>query len=252
MKKKIYILILLSFAAMGTQAQKLELSALGSYQSTWIFNQNISDKGDIQDYAAGWGYNYGLGVGFYFNNKIGMEVDGLFDLHSGNYTGTDDSNRTYTSNVKLHMTNIPLLFKLRSSNGAYFEVGPQFSMISHATYSYKQSYYNASTGNNVDTNNSVNVSNMYATSDISAVIGFGVKIKFGSHLSMKTGLRLTWGLADLKGVDALGNDLNNPFLYKDKRATNSASGGLLIGLTWSFGDTEDSGPKPPPPPPTGN
>ena len=229
-------------AAMTASAQNLEVTAMGSYKSTWLFNKNISDLGNIMDYSAGWGYSYGLGITWYFNKSIGVEVDGLYNLHTGAYTGTDSSNQlTYTSSVKLHSLDIPVLFKLRSKNGAFIEVGPQFSTISAADFSFKQS----------NNDRTADATPYYSTSNVSAVLGFGEKIKLSGHFSMRVALRFEYGLTDLKGVDGFGQLLSDPKYYPNKASTNSAAGGFMIGFTYSFGAQEDdsSNPAPPPAPP---
>src|ERR1051325_1331221 len=246
MKKKLLLFVTGVFALSAVQAQKLELFGMGSYNSTWLFNQNISDKGDIQDYAAGWGYNYGAGLAFYFSPKLGIEIDGLMNQHVGAYTATMDSNRPYTSNVKLNAIEIPVLFKLRSGTGAFFEVGPQIGLVSNARYTFHQSY--TSGGSTVLNDTSFDAMSKYGSMNLSAVLGFGIKIKFGKHLGLKTGIRLSYGLLDLKGVDALGQDLGNSTLYTSYKPTNSASGGLFLGLVWSLGGDDNSTPPPPPPP----
>ena len=252
MKKTIPLFLISALFSTLMTAQQLEISARGSYKSTWLFNKNISDLGAKQDYAAGWGYNYGLGVTIYFNEKIGIGVDALLNDHSGNYTGELDSNRTYTSNVKLNSLDIPLLFKLKSSTGAFLEVGPQLGMISAAKYDFNQSYYNSGTGTTINNDTSFAVDGKYATTNLSAVLGFGINIKLVSHLSLKTGIRLEYGILDLKGVDALGQDVNDAVLYPNKYGTSSAAGGLFLCLTWRFGKDDEGGSTPPPPPPPGN
>jgi hypothetical protein len=231
--------------------QNLEIGLKGSYKSTWLFNKNVSDRGDIADYAAGWGYNYGLGATFYFNSKLGFGVDGLLNLHSGNYAGTMDSNRTYTSDVKINSLEIPVLFKLRNATGAFFEVGPQIGLVSGARYDFFQHYTNGS-GMNIDNDTTFNVTSTYSGTNISAVLGFGISIKLVSRLALKTGIRLEYGLTDLKGVDSFGEDFRNFFFYPSPETTNSAAGSLFVNLTWTFGPQDNGGSPPPPPPPPNN
>src|SRR6266404_901009 len=121
MKKKILTLTLLAFTALAMQAQNFEVGVKGSYKSTWLFNKNISDKGATQDYAAGWGYNYGLGFNYYFNDRFGVGADVLLNTHTGHYTGTDDSTHSYTSWATIQSLDIPVMFKMRSDNGGYIE-----------------------------------------------------------------------------------------------------------------------------------
>jgi hypothetical protein len=232
-------LCLLSAAGFSQESAKkekeniFEIQAKGIGSSTWLFNKNISDQGDLQNYANGIGITYGLAFNAYFGS-IGVGVEGLMGNHQGGYSGTfemKDGNGQvvkkwdYTSNVNLKTIQIPLLFKLRSANGAYLELGPQYNMISGADYHYS--------GDGVSKDTSV-YSN-YSSSYISAVLGLGVKVKFGeSPLSMNIGLRLQYGLTDLKGVDALGRRLDDAFYYKSHQNTNAAAGGLMIAFTYQL------------------
>jgi hypothetical protein len=241
--KKITILSILFFGSASLFAQEkgvgsashnsFELQAKGSYNSTWLLNKNISDADASQNYANAWGYNYGLGFNAYFGN-IGVGIEGLMGNHVGGYSGvieTKDSagvllsKENYRSKVTLNVIQIPLFFKLRSEFGAYLEVGPQFNMVSSANYN------RTGTGLNADTA----VTTYYSSSYISAALGFGFKFKFGDGpLSLDAGLRLNYGLTDLKGVDGLGRDLSNAIFYKKAEPTNAAAGGIVVALTYQL------------------
>ncbi|CAN5369564.1 hypothetical protein BH10BAC1_BH10BAC1_13230 [soil metagenome] len=219
----------------GDKKNTLEIHAKGSANSTFLFNNNISDAGGDQDYAAGWSFNYGLGVSMYFG-KIGFGVEGLLGNHRAAYAGsiiTKDASgntigtRDYSSTVNLKITQIPIFFKLKSDIGGYLEVGPQYNLISEGTYHY--------TSDGVQTDSIMTGS--FAKSYFSAVIGFGFKIPVAkSNFSILGGLRLQYAFTDIKGVDALGNDLANPFKYKDPGTTTGATAGLLLGVVYTMGD----------------
>ncbi len=222
----------------------MQVGALGSFNSTWLFNKNVSDKGDDQDFAAGWGHNFGLCYGFYFNENIGIEINGLIGLNSGAFTGVLDTNKTYNSEISYSSIDIPLMFKYVGKSGAYLEVGPQFSILGTFNYGFKQSYYDFNTGLNVNNDTSYAVTNFFKTSSIAAVLGFGINIKFTDALHLRTGLRFSYGLTDLKGVDALGVPFANFFSYKDgPLKTNAMAGGILIGLTYSIGKKKEDSKK---------
>lgn len=238
MNQKILLAGALSFLSLFSFAQDakdntFELQAKGLVNSTWLFNKNISDTGDEMDYANGIGINYGLAFNAYFGN-VGVGVEGLMGNHQGNYAGkiefkdmngTVVSTTNYTSSVNLKVIQIPVLFKLKSDHGAYFEVGPQFNMVSSANYSYKSNTFSGDT----------TVASHYASSYISGVLGFGFKIKFGeSPLSMNAGLRLQYSFTDLKGVDGMGRDLSDPLYYKSHQNTSAATGGVVIALTYQL------------------
>ena len=225
--KKFIFCASLFFIGANAQAQlSIDGGVKGSYNSTWLFNKNISDQGTSQDYAMGWGYNVGGGATVYYG-PIGFGVEFLTGTHTGGYAG--DFFGKYTSNVKLNVTQIPLLLKLKSESGAYLEVGAQVNNVRKATYSFDY------TDSDVFDKTSDQTTN-YAKTYTSALLGFGANVRLvkAIPLSLNLGLRLQYGFTDAKGVDALNNRLNNSLIYPTYQKTNAVSGGLVFGLTYTF------------------
>lgn len=242
--KKIILLGITSFFAMtsfafkladGEKKNTLEIQGKGLANSTFLFNKNISDADDGQDYAAGWSLNYGLGVSMYFGN-IGFGIEGLIGNHRGAYAGTlvtKDaagnvlSSKNYSSNVNLKITQIPIFFKLKSEIGGYLEVGPQYNMISEASYHF--------TTDGLQTD-SIMTDN-FAKSYFSAVLGFGFKIPVAkSKFSVLAGIRLQYAFTDIKGVDATGVPFDDFFKYKTHESTSGATAGLMLGVVYTLGE----------------
>ena len=73
MKKIILPSLLLVSLNLSAQLS-IEGGVKGGYNSTWLFNKNISNQGTEQDYAAGWGANYGVGASVYYGS-IGLGAD---------------------------------------------------------------------------------------------------------------------------------------------------------------------------------
>lgn len=222
-----------SFAhAAGDDEKKntIELYGKGSANSTFLFNKNISDAGDEQDYAAGWGFNYGLGFTMYFG-KVGFGVEGLMGNHRAAYAGTIETasgTTDYSSNVNLKITQIPVFFKLKSETGGYLEIGPQYNLISEAKYHFTTDGFQS---------DSI-VTSTYAKSYFSGVVGVGFKVPIAkSRISILAGLRLQYTFTDLKGVDALGYDFTNFFQYKNgPEKTSAATGGFMLGVVYTIGE----------------
>ncbi len=220
-----------SIAGDGDKKNTLEIHAKGSANSTFLFNNNISDAGGDQDYAAGWSFNYGGGLSMYFGN-IGFGVEGLLGNHRASYAGsfvTGTTSTNYSSNVNLKIMQIPVFFKLKSDIGGYLEVGPQYNIISEANYHY------TSDGVQYDTTMTSN----FAKSYFSAVIGFGFKIPVAkSNFSILGGARIQYAFSDIKGVDALGVAFDNFFKYKEPGNTTGATAGLMLGVVYTLGNKE--------------
>lgn len=226
MKKLFFGLLLVGSTCANAQIS-VDGSVKGSYNSTWLFNKNISDKGTEQDYAMGWSSNYGIGASVYYG-FVGLSVEFLRGTHTGGYAG--DFLGKYNSNVKLNITQIPLLLKLKGENGAYIELGASVNNISKATYTFD---YTDSDIFDVSSNET----STYSKSFTSVILGFGANVKLvkAIPLSLNIGIRIQYGLTDAKGVDALGNSLSNNLLYPTYEKTNAASGGIMLGLNYTFG-----------------
>jgi hypothetical protein len=225
MKKTIFGIAFLLFVSQS-QAQKfgfqLEGQGKSIISSTWLLNNNISDKGDDQEYAPGWGTTYGVGINGYFNS-VGLGVEILGGTHKGAYKGTI-LGTDYTSEVQLKQFQIPILLKLRGESGGYFEIGPQFNIISSARYTRD------GLGNETK-----DVKSNYENYT-SVVMGFGANVQLSKSipLGLMMGMRLNYGFTDAKGVDALGFNLNNSLLYPTYEKTMAVSAGLQLGLSYKF------------------
>lgn len=227
--KKITFLALLFVSLNKINAQiSIELGAKGSYNSTWLFNTNISDKGADQDYAMAWGQNYGISAGA-FIGPIGLAIEYYNGNHTGGYAGTISVFGDYKSNVKLKTNHIPLLLKFKGESGGYIELGGQLNTISRATHSI----------NYVDSDifdGESDVTPEYAKSYMSAILGFGANVRpmKSVPLALLVGIRLQYGFGDTKGVDAFGTALDNSIFYPTYQKTNAVSGGLMFGLTYTL------------------
>ena len=75
--KLFYSLLFIGVFTSNSMAQLgFDIAAKGQFNSTWLFNQNISEQGKEQDYAPSWGSNYGLGFGLRMGFfSLGMETN---------------------------------------------------------------------------------------------------------------------------------------------------------------------------------
>jgi hypothetical protein len=218
----IAVFVSTSMAQLG-----FDIAAKGQVNSTWLFNQNISDQGKEQDYAPSWGSNYGLGFGLRMGFfSVGLETN--FGAHNAEYAG-EFLTQSYTSMVNLKTFQMPIYLRFQNKGGAYFELGAQYNKIRSAMYT-----------NDGFINYDKNASVEYAKSYSNAFIGFGInrKILKSVPLGIIFGLRLQYGIKDAKGVDALGNSLSNSLLYPDYYKTRAAAAGLNFGLVYTI-DTKE-------------
>jgi len=207
-------------------SQNLTVGVKGSFISTWLFNKYVSDApAGEQDYFPSFGDSYGLSAAIFFNKKIGIEMNFFYATHRQEYEGRtpDAYNIEYKSETSYNKIDIPILLKFTSVNGAYLEIGPQYSIITNPTYYYRES---DGTGETYD------IDSLFAKTAISGLIGVGVDIELVAGLALTTALRFDVSISDLKGVDAFGKYISN---YPKDHPTHSAAAGFLIGVTYRIG-----------------
>jgi len=209
--KRIFLVLGLVAAITSAEAQKLRVGIEGAYNSTWLFNKNVSDAGEDLDYASTFGYQVGATWIYDFKEGIGISTGFLLGTVNQKYTNLKNSPDKFESELNLTYIDVPLLFRLTSSKGPYFEIGPQFSFLSKAEFTGL-----TSTKDEKDNTNSVN---------ISAQIGFGYDVKASEKLTVGLGLRLGYGLTDA------GKEPDNSVGYEK---TNTAVGGFRVGLSYAL------------------
>lgn len=266
MKKTLMVLIV-SGCSYFASAQTLDLGLRGGAASTWLINTNVFNAGSDQNPSSSISIEYGFHSEINFLGGTGIELDVIYSQFTQKYNGTfstqgglyqnitnlSDStlpnnfyakNESYTATTQLTMLKFPLLFHYQAKGGFIFEAGPEYAIINDATYT--ASY----TGNPTGTQNSVSYSTKgsFASSSINGVLGFGWNIKLipSGKLYLLASMRFEYGITDLKGTDALGEDMNNQsnnpvYLqhgfrqYGSYASTHMADGSLSIGLFYRLG-----------------
>lgn len=253
--KKYYTLIVLLVGSLFTRAQSFEIGARYLATSNWFFNSNVTNSGGSQNvtsenYDAAYSYSYGLHLAYNFTDHTGIETDLMFASLSQSYDGAFSEipgvlttgfayypGGDYKSTTTLSVMQIPVMFRFLSGNGAYVELGPQIELLNNAEYNatYKQGPVSSS---------SENVKSDYASSYFSGVLGFGNNIRLAPSFFFNIHLRLIYDFTDLKGVDALGQNLKDNRLYESGSPyqmygsyapTNAISAAFGIGLIYRIG-----------------
>ncbi|MEP7265721.1 MAG: hypothetical protein ABI772_14545, partial [Bacteroidota bacterium] len=85
--KKLLLIILLISSAAGVQAQKgFRAGIRGAYNSTWLFNKNVSDAGDELDYKSSFGLQAGVSLVYMFSESTGFSLDVMSGSVNQKYT----------------------------------------------------------------------------------------------------------------------------------------------------------------------
>lgn len=244
--KKLFLIVALSAVAITTQAQQFNIGLGGGVYSTWLVNTNVSDQADNLDFAATFGGQVGLNMQYYFKDNLGLSIGLLYTGHNQKYTGSFDTISTYEAKTKMRYLDVPVLIRFGGgSKGAYFEMGPQFSVLMSA----KETGF--STPTSPDDYTDRDVKPFLKSGGLAAVLGFGVDIDASENVIVSSGLRLGYAFGDLT-KDFGSEDLATAYGSSDQfsvpvywanfdnknkythKSTNRAFGGLFLSVMFKI------------------
>jgi len=231
MKKSLILILLASFLSLNTVVgQGVQAGIKASLNSTWLFNNHISDASSKwQTYVPSFGQSYGLSGAIFFNKRLGVEMNFFYDTHRQKYSNDYED---FESETKLNRISIPLMLKLKSETGAYFELGVVYNALTSAEFSFSVDSFAFP---------EADIKDKMAKTSLDGMFGIGVDIDLAAGFALTAALRFSYSLTDLKGVDAYGGDLSDPLVLfvgyanGDYEETHSAHAGFLFGLTYSIG-----------------
>ncbi len=245
--KKILLVISLAASGLVVNAQSFNIGLGGGIYSTWLTNKNVSDAGDELDFAVTFGGQIGLNTSYYFKDNLGLSLALLYTGHNQKYTGEyvqSGVDFSYTAKTKMRYLDIPLLLRMGGGGkGAYFEFGPQFTVLMSA-----KDDYTASVGGVETSLNDVDVKSTMKGGGVAAILGFGVDIDASEVITVTSGLRLGYCFSDvtkeytmdqLNDLDVVAFPTANANAYDNSgnskyKATNRAFGGLFLGVSYKI------------------
>jgi hypothetical protein len=249
MKRLLTLVLFAAFCSPVVAQEGARIGVKAAYNTTWLFNKNVSDKNASMDYATSYGTSFGVQYVNMFTPNYGISAEFLISSHTQKYDGDLGGGTSYTLEDNLTYIDIPILFRVGSEKGPYFEIGPQISLLSGAKESFGTS-----------PGTSLNYTDKEFKDDfngfgVGAVLGFGVDIKLTDSWRLSPGLRFGYQFTDatteytqaeagqLDDADKLsanaaanhtvGSNLigNNSFGYEK---SNRAFGGLHLALSYTF------------------
>lgn len=236
--RKLLLSIALIAGGITAGAQGLKVGLGGGVNSTWLLNKNVSDQGDAIDFASTSGGSFGLKAQYFFNDKMGVEMDILYSGHNQKYK-LDDGNAEIKT--KLRYIDIPVLFRYGGGKGFYFEVGPQVSILSSAkdedlAFSYGPVNIPLE---ETDVKESLNGTNF------ALVLGLGADIPVADFLTITAGVRFGYGFSDVTKDYTNSNsedDLSVATYFAhfnddgdvDYKPTKRVFGGIHIGVMYNL------------------
>jgi len=242
--KKILLLMAIVAGLSTAHAQEgIRLGAKGSFYSNWLFNKNVSDQNASLDYASSFGPSFGVQAIFMFKETYGLSAEIIYANQKQKYDGYSGSeNNTFTNELSLGYLDIPVLFRVSSTKGPYFEIGPQFSLLMGAKETFEFDKSPSSLLNYSDKD----VKDDFAGFGVAGILGFGIDIKLTDMINLTTGLRFGYMFTDATTEYSLSEATNligqgklsavaawshlNDKDDFDYQKSSRAFGGLQIGI----------------------
>ena len=137
--KKLFLLTILCGSALFSHAQHLDVGVHGGFGNTWMFNNNVSDQGSNLDEVVTFAPIFGIHAGYNFTPLLALKVEANYLMVDQKYKGVEDDpmgSYSYKATDKASYISVPVLVQLCSSNGFYFELGPQFSFLTGGKEDY--------------------------------------------------------------------------------------------------------------------
>lgn len=159
-----------------------------AFQNRWIFNQNTYYQFGEQKlaYKLGFGYSYGLALGYEYLRKYGVQIGYVINSIQGEKYYDVLGGKKYYREIVLHYTKIPLTFKYKTnvSNGFYpiylnYLLGLKYGMLTDANLIV----------------NSVNTDIMerFQKSELSGIIGVESNIYLNKYVFFSLGISASLG-----------------------------------------------------------
>ncbi len=159
-------------------------------------NSNISND-DNHDYRLEQALSYGLVAGLNIGDYHGINLEWMFANNIQQITYYGDTAGNVINKLRWNTREINVLYRFYSFNGAYVELGPQFSHIRELSQTYD--------------NEPVAIDGEYENNYISGIFGVGGFLAANDVMTLKIGIRAAYGLTDL--VSAKGKTAGFPTYY---------------------------------------
>lgn len=242
-------LILLAFAGVfaahaqnvkyGGWNEQIVVGAYVSLNSTWMFNSAVGSLDDgVSDIEFTFGWSVAGSGAFRFNELIAAGLALEYFNGGQKYSGVlGPAGTPYESKISLTGVNLPIYAKIMARGGAFVEIGWQFGFITGAKYSRSGTVVGA----NVE---GVDVSSSFSSVVYSPHLAFGVDFSVSDEVLITAGIRASYGINDIGGVDGLGNEIadypnvnaGTPISPNDTppSGTNLLSVGIFVGARYLF------------------
>jgi len=185
--RKIFIGIIPLFLSINTYSQLFFDGGLkGMIGPTMLINENVFKDSDYE-HQISFGYGFGGKLGVNFNESIQIATEIIFSAFSQKFAINEDGD-TWEKQIKFRSIDIPFLIRHNKSNGSYFEIGPQYTIVKKVSET-------------IPDLSVADASPYFDKNYFAGVVGFGGYLIGWENFGISTGFRISYTLADIVSSD---------------------------------------------------
>ena len=217
MKKIIFYtsVLFIGFSSLQVSAQKgWNVSINANPQFSWMLNKDDTQSEDF-DRRSTINTAFGVGVGYNFSQRAGLELGVLYSLQGQKYKLEDERLNQKMNYIKLPLT-FNYVFNPRSKVALVGKVGPQLSILA------------ASKVKDADGKTVLEDSKDYFKDvTFGGAAGLSTQFTLGKQWFLTTGLRYDFDFTNAE-------DEKHPDFTQGRKKTHNMTAGFEIGLKYSF------------------
>ncbi len=226
--KKITIALLTLICSQPLFSQSwLDVGLKGGYGANLLYNKNFFDDGTFTPKVS-FGYMYGGKIGMNINSSHAITIDigsSVFSQSFAYSLKNPDSTKTdYIRKVGFNSLNFLLMYK-KTANSSYIEIGPQFSLVTKASYSDNSPLVQPS---------SFDVSANLVPSYFSAVVGFGGYLMGTDDFGVSFGVRVAYCFNDIISSTGQLNNFPSVVKYPTYKPSNPVSAMFVLSFDYDL------------------
>ncbi len=218
--KFVFTLLMMASMVFSAESQAwFDAGIKAAYGPTFMYDKNVFDDGNYKHKITS-GHAIGARVGVNLGYHAGFSLE--YDIATGRQDF--EFNGNLHNSFKWKHNDILLLFRY-SGNGAYVELGGEYSLMGDVTLTRHT------------LNTTEDVSDKFVNNYKSGVFGFGSYLLGGDLYTLNLGIRLHYALDDM--VNQTGKESNFPFvdqiLRDQSRKTLATAAQLQAEFNYAWG-----------------
>jgi hypothetical protein len=183
----------LLFSISSNAQSWIDVGLKGSYGMTQVYNKSIWENRKVVNKLS-YGHNYGGKAGWNFNRKYALTLDFLYGSASQVFEFNTEGG-SYDEKLVYNQFDLPLLLRVNSQTGSFFEVGPNVAWMSR--------HRELANGSTED------LKQYFNSTNFGFIVGMGAYMLGSKNTYLTFGARLHIGLSDMISPD--GGQNSNAF-----------------------------------------